>query len=990
MKPLPHNAAIRWMVTLATFAATSGPAAPTTPQDLKTIGTTRGVVAVVEPGAGDTARILDLARASELTLYVQSSDQQRAAALQQAADQAGLLGGRVFVDAGPADAIGLADNVADAVLALGPGTRDNEFLRVLRPRGTAHLGQRRLVKPVPAGMDDWSHPYHGPDNNPQSKDQLAKGDLRTQFLGFPLFSPMPQQSVVAGGRVFKAFGHIAHKANQNEVLNTLMAINAYNGTILWKRPLPEGFMIHRNTMVATDDALYLGDHESCKVFDAATGAVREQITIPSELTDGPVWKWMAIRDGVLYALVGNPEMQVDTQPSDRGGLGHWPWGMWKGHDYKDPRTAFGFGRTVVAMDLKTRKLLWHHRDAEFLDARGVCMNRTRMFLHSPERFLLCLDLQTGKPAWRETGKETLAAIDANERAQHYITGYSTSCYIKCNETHVLFAGPQRKRLVALAAENGRLAWTHTPGNLQLVLRDDALYAAGPQGTVGYKLDYRTGSVLAELPGRRACTRATGGVDSIFFRASGGTVRLRTDTDTAQHIAPMRPSCQDGVIISNGHLYWSPWMCGCQLSLYGHIALGPDDNRLRHAKAANVYADALATHSDAATVRPLPGRTADWPAYRANNVRNDVTALPVPTQAKQLWSVTASPKALPTGPVVAGELVILADRSGAVRAFNPQGKSVWTRHTGGPVYFPPAVAHDRVFVGSADGCVHAYEAATGKPLWTFRVAPEKQRILVYGTLISRWPVAGGVVVRNGVVYAAAGIAHYDGTYVVALDAVSGRLKASNTTSGVLSAEVNGGVSLQGELFIANNELRFQGGGVYEVARYDLETLKCLNEPKAQITAQFYTAFYPYYPEYGKYVSLEHACRDGRYLTHDASYEGNRFTNLALEEPAPGQSRVQKDMARWSSFRNQKRAKTIWVDSGNRRFTSLIVSEPRLLAAGHPEGATDRPFLAALDIATGTDLWRQSLPALPVKGGTALDRSGRIYATLENGQLVCFGE
>ena len=37
---------------------------------------------------------------------------------------------------------------------------------------------------------------------------------------------------------------------------------------------------------------------------------------------------------------------------------------------------------------------------------------------------------------------------------------------------------------------------------------------------------------------------------------------------------MRPPCQDGVIISDGNLYWGPWMCGCQLSLYGHICLAP--------------------------------------------------------------------------------------------------------------------------------------------------------------------------------------------------------------------------------------------------------------------------------------------------------------------------------------------------------------------------------------------------------------------------------
>ena len=65
--------------------------------------------------------------------------------------------------------------------------------------------------------------------------------------------------------------------------------------------------------------------------------------------------------------------------------------------------------------------------------------------------------------------------------------------------------------------------------------------------------------------------------------------------------------------------------------------------------------------------------------------------------------------------------------------------------------------------------------------------------VYDRLISAWPVAGGVVVDGDTVFAAAGITHYDGTHVVALDAVTGHLKASNRNSGTLEQEVNNCVS-----------------------------------------------------------------------------------------------------------------------------------------------------------------------------------------------------
>ncbi len=132
------------------------------------------------------------------------------------------------------------------------------------------------------------------------------------------------------------------------------------------------------------------------------------------------------------------------------------------------------------------------------------------------------------------------------------------------------------------------------------------------------------------------------------------------------------------------------------------------------------------------------------------------------------------------------------------------------------------------------------------------------------------------------YAAGGLTDYDGTMVVGLDAETGALKAQNTTSGVMSSEVNSGISMQGNLKIVDGELQFLGGGVYEVARYDLKNLAVLNQPKVQIKSDFRTAFYPWYPNYGKYVSLEHTLADGKILNHDSNYEGLYFTPISLQE------------------------------------------------------------------------------------------------------------
>jgi hypothetical protein len=210
--------------------------------------------------------------------------------------------------------------------------------------------------------------------------------------------------------------------------------------------------------------------------------------------------------------------------------------------------------------------------------------------------------------------------------------------------------------------------------------------------------------------------------------------------------------------------------------------------------------------------------------------------------------------------------------------------------------------------------------------------------------------------------------------------------------VLSQEVNSGVSLQGELHIADGELRFLGGGVYEFARYDLTTLECRNEPWTKTSAQFRTAFYPYYPTYGKYVSLEHTCGDGNLLCHDASYEGSMFGNLVLQTPPPdGSPRLVKDAAREFLRRRGKdvpRETNLWRDERNRRFTSFVVSGNDLLATHHPDDKPNEPQLVRLDVRTGADREAHPLPADAVKGGTAIDAGGRVFVSLENGELLCF--
>ncbi len=770
------------------------------------VGAKVGVCVFVGLPEGKPAAVVDLAGESELLIYVQSSSADEVAAMRDAAKKARLLGKRIWVDQGDNATIQLAGNSADAVLvaksALGEdGVPRKELLRVMHPGANGFLGDEAVAKDAPAGVEDWSHPYHGPDNNTQSTDDVARYPYLTQFLGTPMFGCISEVSVASGGRVFKAFGHIAFKKISNEVLNKLYAVNGYNGTILWTRPLNEGFMIHRNTMIATPEVLYMADNQSCKVIDAATGDVVRLIKPDPKVAGGTVWKWMALKDGVLYALIGGDEVETKLRRGDAEGFGSWPWAMWPGYDYKDPSKAWGFGRHLLAIKAETGEVLWSHREEHYIDGRALTMHGGRIYGYSPDRYLTCIDAKSGKPLWKNDDKRTLEAIGANGRAQGYIRGFASTCYMKSGDDYLYFAGPQRERLTAVSAKDGKLAWSFGDGNFQLVLRDEKLYAFGKQNGKSFKLQPATGEVLAEFAGRRACTRATGSVDSLFCRAHGGTIRFNPANDKIEHIAPMRPACHDGVLISDGHLYWGPWICACKLSLFGHIGLGP---------AGGFKFDAKVTDEERLTL----GR--DDPAKVAKLNKED------------------APEKFTAGD------------DGVVRAIKGD-RILWQAHTGGSVNFPPVLSNDRVYVGSNDGRVYAFDAASGELLWKFRAAPDVRRINVYGQLMSTWPVAGGVAVKDGVVYAAAGIAHYDGTHVYALDAVTGKLKWHNGGSGALNDELNSGISLTGQLRVGPSPrgkevLQFPGGNAVAVAMFDLESGKCLSAAPGAPTGVVRSTFY----------------------------------------------------------------------------------------------------------------------------------------------------
>jgi len=464
---------------------------------------------------------------------------------------------------------------------------------------------------------------------------------------------------------------------------------------------------------------------------------------------------------------------------------------------------------------------------------------------------------------------------------------------------------------------------------------------------------------------------------------------------------MRAQCQDGVTVANGLLYWWPSVCDCNLTLYGMTCLGPAGT-FDFEQSATEQERLLRGADPLSPLAAFPESPNDWPVFRGNNLASGTTEAVVPGRSQRLWESGSPKEGTPTAPTAAGGLVFYSGADGIVHALDGStGQSVWTAYTGGAVRFPPTIWQGRALVGSGDGWIYCFEAKTGRLLWRFRAAPVERKIPVYGQLLSTWPAASGVLVQGGVVYCAAGIVNYDGTHVYALDAITGAIKWQNNTSGHLDRTALAGASVQGNMLIHEGKLWLAGGNVVSPAIYDLSDGKCLNDvgmvhrtvnnnvPASESprgSALFLVANRVRVSDQPFYAHPRWKVYDESVLNKTwVSSVGNRdilwVNNARLVcYPRVEEQRANRLLASWGQPRLPGMNPLWQVDCPESNAIALGANAV-VIAKGNE--------VIAYDLPNGQPLWRHILPGSPVPWGLAVDSTGRIIVTLQNGQVVCLG-
>jgi len=753
---------------------------------LKAAGVRAGLVVQLGCGDGKLATALGAGNA----FVVQGLDTDASAVEKARARIHALgLGGRVSAEVFDGQHLPYVDNLVNLLVAEDLGkVAMSETMRVLRPGGVAYVKRNgawsKAVKPWPPEIDEWTHYYHDPRGTGVSNDRVAGHPRGLRWTGGPFWARSHEHTasltamVSAAGRVFYVMDEGLTASIQLPARYVLTARDAFNGVVLWKRPLRDwwnplfplksgpGWLPRR--LVAVGDRVYLapGVGQNLLCLDAATGKV------VCEYDQTATTFGLVVSDGVVFAEV-DPQRKLCDYKQEHANC-------WRERDRASRR--WGWNRDAGAWVLKALRadsgaLLWKHQTPIVpmtlaADARMVCFHDGSA--------VVALDRRTGKQLWRT---ETI-------QLSRVPTGYGGPRLVICQD-RVLFS--PMGRIVALSADSGEILWSvkgkprsghYCPEDFYVI--GGKVWALG-RANIGAFAAYslKTGEKLAEHRNPRRSFyihqrcypgRAT---QRFLLPPIMGLEIYDIERDAWFNNHWIRGGCTYGVMLANGMIYTVPHACACyyQSKLNGFNAVAP---QARPAQAPSAEKRLVRGPARGAPGGPAEYPASDWPTFRHDNARSGYARTDVPAEVRQAWKKDFGTKL--SQPVVAGgKLFLSAVNTHALYALDAAtGEELWHFVTGGRVNSPPTIYKGLVLFGCADGWVYALRAADGKLAWKFHAAPDDTKLMSFGQLESVWPLFGSVLVQGGKLYCVAGRSMFldGGLRMVILEPETGRLVSEN--------------------------------------------------------------------------------------------------------------------------------------------------------------------------------------------------------------------
>ena len=827
---------------------------------LKDAGLTGGLV--VQIGCGDGKAITALGADESFLVQGLDTDPANVAAARAHVRSLGLAG-RVTVTEFDGHRLPYTDNLVNVIVADDLGDVSmTEVKRVLCPGGAAYVRSgdkfKKTVKPRPDEIDEWTHYLHGPDNNAVAEDSVVGPPQHFQWISEPRFSRSHDHLasvstvVTSAGRLFyivdagsTAFAGATPKWR-------LVARDAFNGVKLWERDIPTWAYHLRDfrsgpaeiprRLVAVGNRVYvtLGYGQPVTALDAASG----ETVLTYVGTEGA--EEILYFDDMLLLVIGEPDNKWRVEEAKQ---------IVSQEDYSPPFENYqppSRNKRVMALDAASGELVWKSSKpyTQELMPSTLAADAGRVYFQNADA-VVCLDASTGGLEWKTPrpiqrrrlawSTPTLVVYDgvvfsADRRAADkegdilWMPSGGYHQYIQDEDVD--------GQLIAYSAETGEQLWScqayesfNAP--VDVIISDGLVwtgrYAWGNDPGVTEARDPKTGEVLRRRPsddeflpriGHARCHRAKATTEYLILGRRGVEF---VDLETGRMVANrwVRGICQYGVMPANGLLYIPPHSCACTVNdmlKSGFISLAPSS---KEEPITDLAAEAVLHKGPAYGLAPAAGGAADddWPTYRHDGTRSGATSAAVSDSLKTAWQANLGGKL--TGPVVAdGRLVVAQVDTHYVHALDAAtGSPIWTYAAGGRIDSPPSIHRQQVVFGSADGHVYCLRLDDGELVWKFRAGPRDRQIVANGQLESAWPVSGSVLTADGAVYFAAGrTSHLDGGMsLYKLDAATGEELGSLNLS-VEKEQRDGGIPGTGFL---PDVLSTDGESIFmRSARFDL--------------------------------------------------------------------------------------------------------------------------------------------------------------------------
>jgi outer membrane protein assembly factor BamB len=555
---------------------------------IRQTGVTEGICVDLGGESGDLA--LELAKRTELQIYIVESDKNKVSIARKKLDRANLYGVSVTVHHADPEQLGYPGRFANLVVSSHSLTNDlsdktvAEMRRLQRPYGgKICIGNPQSMKVHTRGALDgdgsWTHQNANSANTICSIDEVKAPftPLWYRDVDFELANRHGQ-----GPAPLSNQGYLVV-----EGVNGLCALDAYNGRRLWtyeiKGVLKDYDGIHHDVAIGdtggnyclSDDSVYVSYADKCLRIDLATGKLIREYKTP--LLDQDIvnraWGYLAYHDGMVYGTVSNESHKVSPRYSNI-------------HLYTESVLLFG-------LDVDSGEIKWRYKPEHSIRNNAIAVVDGKILLidrpiakqdriddprlvkkqlpklkfgEHPFGDLIALDAKRGDILWRQDQGIYGTQLALSEKYDIVLMNFKA---VK----HNFFELPSEigGKMAAFSMVDGKCLWDiEAKYKTRPMINDDVIYAEGG----AWKL--KTGQPMPfEFKRSYGCGQICASSNLLLYRsATLGYWDLSRDTTDTENFGGIRVGCWFNAIPAGGMVLIPDGAskCACSYPIKAWMAL----------------------------------------------------------------------------------------------------------------------------------------------------------------------------------------------------------------------------------------------------------------------------------------------------------------------------------------------------------------------------------------------------------------------------------